>query len=115
MTKCKINYLPSNNIEKDGLLVNFIVKRIFIDFKLILQIWKNVIHIDKPEQSKATMVFETLVNEVPGIETDPSYISYCYLRGRLFWFSIEEDWIEDTTSVYFNNYFVNDGYEDTVD
>ena len=107
--KCKINYLPSNNIEKNGFVVNFIVKRLFVDFKLILQVWKNMIDTNEPEKSKAEMVLESTVNEVPGIETDPNFISYCYLRGRLFWFSIEEDWIEDTTSVYFNNFYLNDG------
>ena len=53
--KCKINYLPSRNIEVDGFVVNFIVKRLFVDFKLILQIWKNIVNMNQPEKSKAEM------------------------------------------------------------
>ena len=105
MMKCKINYLPiSENVENNGVVTNFIVKRIFVAFKLYLQIWKNIINIEKPEESTAEMVHESHVNDVSGIETDPNFIWMKFIENNqtLVWFTIESNWLDDTTEIYAN-------------
>ena len=109
--KCKINYLPiSENVENNGVVTNYIVKRIFVAFKLYLQIWKNVINIGNPEESKAEMVHESHVNDVPGIETDPNFIWMQYIENNqtLVWFTIDSNWLDDTTEIYINRYILNE-------
>lgn len=103
MMKCKIDYLPLESIiQKDGIVTNCIVKRIFVSFKLYLQIWKNVINTKNPEESTTKMLHESHVNDVPGIETDPNFIWMQYLDGKLVWYSIENNWLDDTTEIYAN-------------
>ena len=68
MTKCKIDYLPfvlnrkANGfehapIENAGEITNYLVKRIFKDFRLILELWKVKIDLVDPDNSEAVRKF----------------------------------------------------------
>ena len=50
------------------------------------------------------MVHESHVNDVSGIETDPNFIWMKYIEKKqtLVWFTIESNWLDDTTEIYAN-------------
>jgi hypothetical protein len=54
--------------EKDGVITNYLVKRIFRDFCLILELWRVSTDLSDPLNKKveSTLLVDSIINEVPG-------------------------------------------------
>lgn len=121
LTNVQIDYLPFSPFtthtdddgypaEKDGVITNYLVKRIFRDFCLILELWRVSTDLSDPLNKKveSTLLVDSIINEVPGQVSHPSFADYRFDDGKLYWFKIDQNWLEDTHSLKYCQYDIQE-------
>lgn len=92
--------------EKNGVITNYLVKRIFRDFQLILELWKIKIDQSDPHNKKTetTKLVDSVINDTPGKLSHPCFADYEFFNGTLAWITIDQNWLDDTYSLNYNHY-----------